>query len=198
MEKGGLGRSLLSAGVRPGTLIGFADEMRVGLRGMVRRVWGVRGRKVVQRLQLVYEWKYLFLVVDVVRGRLEWAWLDSMRSETVARALLGLKRHTPVRALVWDGARSHRSEWVRTVSGVKTVVQPAYSPELNPAERVFEEVRRWVEGRVYGSIEEKMAAVNAYLSKLESDPERVRSLTGWEWIRKNVQGLREDYAASSS
>ena len=41
-----------------GTLIGFADEMRVGLRGMVRRVWGVRGVKVVQRLQLVYEWKY--------------------------------------------------------------------------------------------------------------------------------------------
>ena len=198
MEKGGLGRSLLRAGVRPGTLIGFADEMRVGLRGMVRRVWGVRGRQVVQRLQLVYEWKYLFLVVDFVRGRLEWAWLDSMRSETVARALLGLKRHPPVRALVWDGARSHRSEWGRNVSGVKTVVQPAYSPELNPAERVFEEVRRWVEGRVYGSIEEKMAAVNAYLSKLESDPERVRSLTGWEWIRKNVQGLREDYAASSS
>lgn len=198
MEKGGLGRCLLRAGVRPGTVIGFADEMRVGLRGMVRRVWGVRGRKVVQRLQLVYEWKYLFLVVDFVRGRLEWAWLDSMRSLTVARALLGLRRHTQVRALVWDGARSHRSELVRNVSGVKTVVQPAYSPELNPAERVFEEVRRWVEGRVYGSIEEKMEAVNAYLSRLESDPQRVRSLTGWEWIRRNVQGLHEDYAASSS
>ena len=69
----------------PGTLIGFADEMRVGLRGMVRRVGGVRGVKVVQRLQLVYEWKYLFLVVDFVRGKLEWAWMDSMGSEMVAR-----------------------------------------------------------------------------------------------------------------
>ena len=39
--KRGLGRSLLRAGVNPGTLIWFADEMRVGLRGMVRRVWGV-------------------------------------------------------------------------------------------------------------------------------------------------------------
>ena len=112
--------------------------------------------KVVQRLQLVYEWKYLFLVVDFVRGRLEWAWMDSMDSETVARAVVGMRRHTQVRALVWDGASSHRSEWVRSVAGVTTVVQPAYSPELNPAERVFEEVRRWVEGRVYGSIEEKV------------------------------------------
>ena len=172
-----------------GTLVGFADEMRVGLRGMVRRVWGVRGLKVVQRLQLVYEWKYLFLVVDFVRGKLEWAWMDSMKSETVARAVLGVRRHTQVRALVWDGARSHRSELVRSVVGVNTVVQPAYSPELNPAERVFEEIRRWVEGRMYGSVEEKMAAVNDCLSKLESDPERVKSLVGWEWIKRNVREL---------
>ena len=169
-----------------GTLVGFADEMRVGLRGMVRRVGGVRGLKVVQRLQLVYEWKYLFLVVDFVRGKLEWAWMDSMKSETVARAVLGVRRHTQVRALVWDGARSHRSELVRSVVGVNTVVQPAYSPELNPAERVFEEIRRWVEGRMYGSVEEKMAAVNDCLSKLESDPERVKSLVGWEWIRSGT------------
>ena len=183
--------------MRPETLIGFADEMRVGLRGMVRKAWGVRGQKVVQRLQLVYEWKYLFLVVDFVRGKLEWAWMDSMKSETVVRAVLGMRRYTQVRALVWDGAQSHRSELVRSVVGVKTIVQPAYSPELNPAERIFEEVRRWVEGRVYGSVEEKMAAVDECLSRLESDPERVKSLVGWKWIIKNVQGLSEDYAASS-
>ena len=197
MEKGGLGRSLRKAGVSPGALVGFADEMRVGLRGMVRRVWGARGLKVVQSLQLRYEWKYLFLVVDFGRGKLEWAWMDSMKSETVVRAVLGMRRHTQVRALVWDGASSHRSELVRSVVGVKTVVQPPYSPELNPTERVFEEVRRWVEGRVYGSIEEKTAAVDEYLRELESDPERVKSLVSWEWIRRNVQELSGDYAASS-
>ena len=63
---------------------------------MVRRVWGVRGVKVVQRLQLVYEWKYLFLVVDFGRGKPEWAWIDSMRSETVARAALSVRRYTEV------------------------------------------------------------------------------------------------------
>ena len=149
-------------------------------------------------MQLVYEWKYLFLVVDFVRGRLEWAWMDSMKSETVARAVLGVRRHTHLRALVWDGARSHRSELVKSIEGVRTMVQPAYSPELNPAERVFEEVRRWVEGRVYGSVEEKVEAVNDCLSGLESDPERVKSLVGWEWIKRNVQRLPENYTASSN
>ena len=90
-----------------------------------------------------------------------------MRSERIAEAVNGLRHGTDVGALVWDGARGHRSRLVDVV-GLPTIVQPAYSPELNPAERVFEEVRRWVEGRIYGSIEEKVEAVNAYLRELES------------------------------
>ena len=65
---------------------------------------------------------------------------------------------------------SRRGDLMET-AGLPTIVQPAYSPELNPAERVFEEIRRWVEGRIYGSIEEKVEAVNAYLRELESDPD---------------------------
>ena len=54
-----------------------------------------------------------------------------------------------------------------------------------------------MEGRVYGSIEEKVEAVNAYLRELESDPRRVRSLGRWDWIEEAVQGLPSSYAASS-
>ena len=195
MEKGGLADSLAREGVTSGTAFGFADEMRVGLRGMVRRVWGRRGVKVVQRVQMVYRWAYLFLVVDVRRGRLLWSWIDSMRSESIAAAVNGLKRHSDIAALVWDGARGHRAELVEDV-GLPTIVQPPYSPELNPAERVFQEVRRWVEGRVYESVEEKMEAVDSYLRELESDPSRVRSLTNWNWIKHSTLRLPTPYAAS--
>jgi transposase len=43
--------------------------------------------------------------------------------------------------------------------GLRRVYQPPYSPELNPAKRVFAEVRRWVEGRMYESMKAKQAAV---------------------------------------
>ena len=102
------------------TAFGFADEMRVGLRGMVRRVWGRRGVKVHQRVQMVYKWTYLFLVVDVRRGRLLWSWIDSMRSAAIAAAVDGLKHHSDMEALVWDGARGHRGEMVRSV-GLATI-----------------------------------------------------------------------------
>ena len=178
------------------TAWGFADEMRVGLRGMVRRVWGRRGVKVRQRVQVVYKWVYLFLAVDVRRGRLVWSWIDSMRSVAIAEAVNNLKCHTDMEALVWDGARGHRGETVRSV-GMSTIVQPAYSPELNPVERVFEEVRRWVEGCVYESIEEKAEAVEAYLSELGSDPGRVRSLVAWDWIEDAMRNLPSPFMASS-
>ena len=50
--------------------------MRIGLHGMVRRVWVPRGVKVRQRRQIVYQWQYLALAVDSVRGELYWAWLE--------------------------------------------------------------------------------------------------------------------------
>ena len=97
---------------------------------------------------------------------------------------------------MWDGARGHRGEMVRSV-GLATIIQPPYSPELNPAERVFQEVRRWVEGRTYGSIDEKMEAVDAYLGELESDPGRVRSLTAWDWIEHSTRSLPAHFTASA-
>ena len=51
---------------------------------------------------------------------------------------------------------------------------------------------------MYGSIDETVEAVNTCLSRLESDPERVKSLVAWDWIKRNIQRLPEYYAASSS
>ncbi len=91
-------------------------------------------------------------------------------------------------------ASSHRHELVRGV-GLPLIGLPPYSPELNPAERVFEEVRRWIEGKVYPSLEDKVAAVEAYLTELESNPDRVRGLAGWDWIEDAIQRLPARYAA---
>src|SRR2546429_339117 len=51
VEKGGLAQALDAVGLTPTSRIGFGDEMRLGLRGTTRRVWGRRGVKVRQRLQ---------------------------------------------------------------------------------------------------------------------------------------------------
>ena len=67
--------------------------------------------------------------------------------------------------------------------------QPAYAPELNPAERLFEELRRAVEGRLYASIEEKMAVIEAELWRWDANPDRVRQLVDWRWITDMLSQL---------
>jgi transposase len=63
------------------------------------------------------------------------------------------------------------------------VYQPPYSPELNPAERVFEEVRWWVEGR-----RSEEGGGGGVLRRLEAEG-KVLSLVGWRYIRQALNAL---------
>jgi transposase len=64
--------------------------------------------------------------------------------------------------VVWDHTAFPEGKAVEEV-GLRRVISPPYSSELNPAERVLKEVRRWVEGRRDESIEAKKAAVEEVL-----------------------------------
>jgi transposase len=66
---------------------------------------------------------------------------------------------------------------------------PAYSPELNPAERVFEEVRRDIEGEVYPSLRAKRDAIDHLLRQLKADKPRLKQLVGWDWINQPLAQL---------
>jgi hypothetical protein len=173
--------ALKEAGLRSGEHLAWADEMRVGLVSVVRRVWALVGVKVRQLVQKAREWRYLVVAIEIGAGRLWWCWTESMRSEATASVVHGWQQNADLKAVVWDGASSHRSKVVQEV-GFPLVQQPAYAPKLNLVERFFEELRRMVEGRVYASLEEQVAAIEAELRKWDVDPDRVRRLVGWWWI----------------
>jgi transposase len=168
--------------------------MRLGLHGMVRRVWGRRGIKVRQRVQIAYRWRYLFLAVDSRRGQLYWCWRDTLTGIAIREALRGLLQHTPLTAVVWDRAPGHRDDGIQRL-GMPVIALPPYSPELNPAERVFEELRRVVEGLPYATLDDKVAAVTRVLEEYDADPERVRRLTNWHWIDTALSQLPDEIAA---
>jgi hypothetical protein len=137
--------------------------------------------KVVQRVQIVYRWRYLVLAVDGRSGRLWWTWSATLRACDLLPAIDAIKEQTPLAAVIWDRAPAHRDAQIRAL-GLPLIAQPPYSPELNPAERVFEYLRAQIEGRIYASLDAKVAALEARLHDLDAHPERVRSLAGWRWI----------------
>ncbi len=193
MEKGGLTSALAGAGLTADSGVGWADEMRVGLRGAVRRVWGRRGVPVRQVVQFTDEWRYLVVVINGRAGRVHWAGLPTLRAETIAAAVGGLGRgQTEVAAVVWDRAPGHRDERLRPFArahGLALIEQPPAAPELNPAERLSEEIRRDVDARPYPTLDDKVAAVDAFLTQLAVDPDRVRRLAGWDWIAQAFDSL---------
>ncbi len=184
MEKGGLLEALLDAGLRSEREAWHSDEMRLGLRGQTRKVLAPKGVKVAQPVQLLYEWSYLILAVEPLTGRIRWRWIERMRQEQILPVL----EEWALEVVVWDKAPSHRANSLQELP-TSRVFLPSYSPELNPAERVFEEVRRRVEGKVYESLDAKKRGAEGYLKELRADPERVKSLCGWEWLREALESL---------
>ncbi len=155
------------------------DEMRFGLWGQVRRRWGRKGMKIIQPMQILFRWSYLVLAVDVLRGELHWGWSQGMNQQQLIPIFGGW----PMDGVAWDGAPSHRGKLMGQL-GFQRISLPAYSPELNPAERVFQEVRRHIEGEVYPSLEAKRLAIDHLLRQLRADKARLRQLIGWDWLRQ--------------
>jgi transposase len=98
----------------------------------------MRGEKQRWRIELRYEWVY---------------WVKRVRGGGDSSGAHGV---------VWDHTAFHKAKVVGEV-GLRRIYLPLYSSELNPAERVLKEVRRWVEGRRYERIEAKKAAVEEVL-----------------------------------
>ena len=160
--------------------------MRLGLQGRVRRVWATRGVKVVQKLQFVFQWTYLLLGFNPSTCRLTWNWIDSMRQDDLHAALSEDK--WAMDAAIWDRASSHRSNMIAQLP-FTSIFQPPYSPELNPVERIFEELRRAVEGVIYESLADKKQAVETELQQLADDPRRLKRLAGWSWLCHALDNL---------
>jgi transposase len=61
---------------------------------------------------------------------------------------------------------------------------PPWSPQLNPVEHVWDEVREeWFANRVFNSINAVEEQLISALKTLEEDATRVASLTGFDWIK---------------
>jgi transposase len=184
VEKGGLLGALLGAGLASGEGAWHSDEMRLGLRSQTRKVLPPKGVKVVQPLQLRYEWSYLVLAVSPLTGEIRWEWPERMRQEHLRPVL----EKWNLEVVVWDRAPSHRAKSLKELETAR-VFLPSYSPELDPAEQVFAEVRRHVEGKVYESLRAMQREAESYLEALRADPERVKSLCGWGWLREALESL---------
>ncbi len=148
LEQRGLAPAGAATGARPADG-DWRDDMRIGLRGQVRRLWAPRGVKVVQPGAWERTWVYLNIAVHGGSGVVRWEWREHVTAATLASTLWRWGERG-VTAVVWDRAPGHHGNADATVP-IQRMEQPAYAPELNPAERVVAYLRSRMEGKTSGS-----------------------------------------------
>lgn len=192
MEKRGLTAALVANDITPDDLVGFGDELRITLHGALSRLIVPKGTPMRQLCQGERVGVTLALCVDGECGTLSWEWLGSMHHQEILRALARWNADG-FDAVVWDNASSHKEERVQAW-GMPLVQQPAYSPELNPAERLNEEIRRFLKGKTFATLAEKVWAVENHLRWWKAHPAGIQQLCGYGWIVESITRRDKIYA----
>ncbi len=174
-------------GLPPGTPIEiwFQDEMRVGQKGTLTRVWAETGSRPRAVRSDGYRSVYLFGAVCPARD-LGCA-LILPRCDTAAMALFlaELSGHVAPGAhaiVVLDGAGWHTARDLRWPANLTPLPLPAYSPELNPQERVWEFLRQHhLALRRFLDHTALLDACQDAWRRFIGAPGRIRSLCSYPW-----------------
>jgi hypothetical protein len=94
------------------------------------------------------------------------------------------RRHPHEHILMFlDRAGWHRAKALVVPANLTLAWLPAYSPQCNPEELVWREIRRQPFGNHdYDSMDAVEDALEHRLRQLESAPAFLQSLTGFDWI----------------
>lgn len=163
----------------------FQDEGRFGLLGKPRRCWAPSGVRPVVGARLLRKFSYAFAAVSPHDGVMDSLILPWVNAHTMSMFLSTVSQRHPDEyiVMVMDQAGWHIAQELEVPKNMRLVLLPPYSPEINPAEHIWDALREDCIGNtVFASLDAADKALSKGLRSLESDPERMQSLTGFNWI----------------
>jgi DDE superfamily endonuclease len=166
------------------------DEHRLGLKPVRRRVWAPIGERPTAPGHHRYKWLHVTAFVQPTTGEAVW-FLSTGLSKPFFEALLasfarqvGAGRERRV-VLVLDNAGGHGPKGLAVPDGITLVFLPPYSPELQPAERLWPPVDEPVANRHFATLDQLDAVVAERCRRL--DPTTIRPHTSFHWWPTPVQ-----------
>jgi transposase len=159
------------------------DEARLGLKPVLRRVWSPRGSRPTAVIDPRYEWLWVYAGVQPRSGRVFWLILPHLSAQMIQLFLdeFAQAHATPGKqiVLVWDGAPAHRARSLRLPERITIVSLPAYTPELNPTERLWPLVKERVANHAHETLEVLENEVCGRCQRISAA--QVKALTNYHW-----------------
>jgi transposase len=163
----------------------FMDEMRFGLISNYRRSWSKIGKRTVIENQQEYSNRYLYSAIDPINGDnfhiLGFPDVNASITKIFLEALVEKYKDYHI-VMVWDNAPFHRKKELHQIKGLTPVYLPSYSPELNPVERFYGEVRKSTANRLFKNIEIQKNIIEDEVVTWIADTKKTQKLCGYEWI----------------
>ncbi len=163
----------------------FQDEARFGRMVRFRRCWAPRPLRPKVCNGYERQFTYVYGSVSPLEGQLDWCLSSKMNTVQMQGFLeqVGAAHPEEFILMIVDGASSHKSKDLVVPENVRLIGLPPYSPELNPQEHVWDELReKGFPNRVSADREQVIATLKQVLGERSADTPRVRSLTAWPWI----------------
>jgi transposase len=162
------------------------DEHRVGLIPILRRVWAPRGRRPRAVVRPRYEWLYLIAFVHPESGRTSFWIVPQLNGEVFAATLQAFAEEQGFNErkrllLVLDGAGWHTADRVKAPPGGTFIIQPPYSPELQPAERLWPISNEPLANRTFPSLADLEALLARRCCEMTEMQDLLRRLCFYHW-----------------
>ena len=151
-----------------------------------RRAWAPPGVRPRVPRQLVRESTYVYAAVAPEVAKMTSLILPSANTAMMNLFLEHVSKTFADYFLViqMDRAGWHRAKDLVVPDTIRLIFQPACSPELNPVEHVWEELReKHLPNLALPSLDDVIDKVCAGLNQLEADPKRLRSMTYFPHFR---------------
>jgi len=129
---------------------------------------------------------YVYGFVEPASGKTHWLLLPSVSLELMQIALDSFAKEylqeNKIIVMLWDQAGFHQTANLDIPDGVEIFPLPPYTPELQPAERLWPCLREAIANRWIKSLDQLEAVLCNRIKKLIESPSTIQKLTGFKWI----------------
>ncbi len=163
----------------------FQDEARFGRMVRFHRCWAPSPLRPKVYNGYERQFTYVYGSVSPLDGALDWSLSSQMNTLEMGSFLRQVSAAHPDEfiLMIVDGASSHKSKDLETPENLRLIRLPAYSPELNPQEHVWDDLReKAFPNRVCADMDQVVAGLKQELGQMSADAHRLRGLTAWPWI----------------
>ena len=163
----------------------FQDEARFGRIAESRRCWCPKPERPVCPRMVSQEYTYAYGAVSIADGQWDSLILPHVNTECMQIFLDEISERYPSDRIVMvlDGAGWHKGNALKIPQNMRLLPLPPYSPELNPVENIWEELReKYFHNRVFSSLDAVEDQLLHGLIHLESNPKITQSIASWPWI----------------